>query len=244
MDEMQDRAIMIVASEGLDSAFTFLRNPSGSWEERTSVCQKLADLLLGREQAINDARGITLFALGGLIHNLKTQNSQHQELWQNFSEVEEWWQFGDFCKHILNMSLSKANTLERIWMRSQHIDFRPEEIEHVGWNAAQNIIRLAKKREDVEELLDEYNSTPTNTEFIAKIQERLPTITRTQHTTKRIFELSTDEAAFIDESLELAATDAHRQLIINWTAKEALIFVLTQWRQWRETTQQFEKNSD
>lgn len=199
----------------------------------------MIDLLVDRDSQIRNAHGITLFALGGIIHYWKQEN-----LWQKVPEYQDYWHFGDFCKICLKMSLQKANSIIRIWDKSQKVGMRPDEIEEIGWSAAKEILRVAHNREEVENWMDEARAI-NQPRLIEKVREEEAKRNgydengtgmngKEIRSVKRSFLFTPTEADFLDETLEIAAEYFHKEIGVNTSPSEMLVLALTSWRELRE----------
>ena len=220
-----DDVVSSARSEGMHSALAFLQSPPEDPQLRVARSRPIINALVTQLEILRDYRDNTLFALGGLIHLWK-----EGELWRVIEEYQDWWQFGDFCTTILKMSLQRANALARIWQKSQKIGLEPDEIEEIGWNKAQHIIRVATNRGGVEQWLASAREM-TQEDFIEKVKGsasgNLPDKSRD---TKRIFKFTQDEAKFVDETIEFAAKLKRRDLGTEISPSEVLVFILTNWR--------------
>ena len=214
-----------VQSEGIGAAIAFLKLPPQDSQISVTRSRPIIDSLIIQLSTLREYRDNTLFALGGLIYFWK-----ERELWRSIEEYQDWWQFGDFCTTILKMSLQRANALARIWQKSQKIGLEPDEIEEIGWNKAQHIIRVATNRNGVEQWLKDAREM-TQEDFIEKVKGvasgNLPDKSRD---TKRIFKFTQVEAKFVDETIEFAARLKRRDLGTEISPSEVLVFILTNWR--------------
>lgn len=227
--------------EGLLFVLDFLRREDVSDEEKAMQCKQVIDLLMTRVNVLKEARGITHFALGGLIHGLK-----YGELWRKIPDLgsKEWWQFGDFCQAAFRMTPQKANALARIWEKSQKIGLAPEEIERIGWNCSQQLIRVADDPKETQQWLDTYDSLPVpkKENFIAKVQETAGKQRRDESLIHKTVVLTPDEAKFYDETIEAAALDMGKILGVTTASRECVAYIFAQWRmfvnqkhpEWRE----------
>ena len=225
--------------EGLNFALQFIRTENEDLDDKAEKAKRVLDAVLHRLGVIEKARGMTLYVLGGLISELK-RGPVGAELWRRIpgTGYENWWMFGEFCQQALGMSLGRANLLENLWKKSQLIDFTPEEIESLGLTASNHIVRLARNRNDVDLMLEEFDNAHNNAEFLERAKVRLgkelasvngrpepspPLLMR------RVF-LSSDETKFFDETIELAAKDMDRNIGVTTTTKDCLLFLMLKWR--------------
>lgn len=222
---------VMVQSEGVKFALDFLRNPNIPIEDLIRQGDIAFGMLIQRRTEIDMAKGITDFAIGGVISRFS-----EKENWKNWPQVEEWWVWGDFCRTVLGMSLSKANILKRNWERAQEIGMEAEEVGELGWNCTRAILARARSRKDVDKLLGEFRNSPTNSEFLENLKSRVendgrdPEMRTEARTELRSVHLTKEEAAFFDETIEHAAGVTNRLLSIGTTQHECLMYIFTQWR--------------
>lgn len=228
--------------EGFNFALQFIRTDNDDLDDKADKAKKVLDVVMQRLSEIRNAHGMTMYVLGGLIHELR-KGPDGAEVWRRVpgTGYQIWWQFGDFCEHVLNVKLRKANELEFLWEKSRRIDFTPEEIESLGWSASDHIVRLANNRNDVDLLLEEYDQSHNNKEFIERAKVRMnkhqePNGTKPPPVAhilrKAIFD--ENEAKVFDESIEAAAKDMERVLGITTNSKECLLYIIVKWREWRK----------
>lgn len=220
------------SNEGLTFALRIIRDTALPKEERLAKSKEVLAFLKTRLEDINNARGLTIFITGGFIHMLR-----EDDLWSELEDTgyQSWWQWGDFCKYALNMSLSKANALERIWKSSQKVQMEAEEIDRLGWAASSQILKVAKNRKEVEEWVDKFYECKNNEEFFEKVKiakaardnsgEEIVLI----H--KRVLKFSRDQAEFFDQAIELAAGRMGKIIGVGTSTPECLLFLMAQWRQ-------------
>lgn len=214
------------SSEGISATMAFLRSPLSDKKAKVKASRPLIDALIGQSEALKESRHITLFALGGLLHVWKKE-----KLWMEIDEYEDWWQFGNFCKGILKMSLQKANAIIRIWEKSQRIGLQPKEIEEIGWSKAQIIIRAAKNRQETEKWLAEARWYGQEN-LIAKVRSVTSGIKfDPARTIRRVYRFTNDEADFLDESIEKGAKEIiKKELGTEVSPSEVLIQIVQGWR--------------
>lgn len=222
--------------EGMKFVFDFIKQPPKSVEEKIRTGQQIVQLLNQRESELRHAYGMTTYARGGLIYVLK-----QDDLWQQFPGVEESWKFSDFCTNVLKTSLQTANAHLRIWERSQFIQLEPEEIDKIGWNAAQNLIRVAQNRDDVEHWLEVYDQCDTQEQFIeqvreeinkrdGKIKEKEPELAEERF----VRFSSSQDAKFYDQCISIAVEALEKEKKRSVTNVEATLFIMGEWRAHRD----------
>lgn len=216
----------LVKSEGLSAVLSFIRTPPQEKGYKLATGRSMIDFLVSQAGILKEAAGIANFYLGGLISLWKKE-----ELWKEVAEYQDWWQFGDFCKKILKMSLQKANDLARIWERSQKLGLGPEWVEKIGWGKAVVVLRGAKDKEEAQTLIREAEEMGQE-QFVERV--RAKTGGRSFDSTRncrRLFLFTSDERDFIDETIEYAAsTIMKKELGPQVSASEVLVFILTGWR--------------
>lgn len=229
--------------EGYVALLKFINEPSDDLQERAKQGEVVLAIANGRLEQLYDEKGLTLHALGGIIHRMR-----HGEAWRYCDGMgEEWRTFSSFCEERLKMSLSKANALERVWSRSLDIGLQPEEIELMGWNAAQYLIRVAKTRREVDYWINEYTTSENRVEFVEKIKAALDQARKEREgsesgdgqsqdvsvekpTQKRLIVLTPTQDRFFIETLEHAASELNKKLGISISTNECLLLILTDWR--------------
>ena len=210
-----------------------------SKESKAHETRPIIEMLLDRDSAIKNAHGITLFALGGILHYWKQEN-----LWQKVTEYQDYWHFGDFCKTCLKKSLQQVNSLILIWDKSQKVGMRPDEIEEIGWAASKEILRVAHNRDEVENWLGEARAV-NQPRLIEKVREEEARQNGQEESgtgmngkelrsVKRSFMFTKTEAEFFDETLEIAAEFFHKDIGMNVSPSEMLLLTLTSWRELKE----------
>ena len=219
-----------VKSEGLSAALAFIKAPPQTREERVLVGRKIIDNVVNQVGIIREAAGFSNFALGGLIDMWK-----REELWKGVSEYEKWWQFGDFCKIVLKMSLPKANDLIRIWSKAQKLGVEPEKVDRLGWVKSMYVMKAAKTKEEAEAMIEEAEGI-TQEQFIEKVKSQVSgSKFYSERKYRRLFLLTATERDFVDETIEYAATNImQKDLGSEVSISEVLVFILTDWRADRE----------
>lgn len=219
--------MQLTKSEGLAAALAFIKAPPQSREERIYVGKRIIDNLVNQIGVIREAAGFSNFALGGLIDIWKKE-----ELWKSVAEYEEWWQFGDFCKRILKMSLPKANDLIRIWNRCQKLGIESERIDRLGWAKSMYVMKTAKTKEEAEALIEEAEGM-TQEQFIEKIKSQAAgNRFDSERNCRKLFLLTSSERDFLEETIEYAATSVmKKELGPEISISEVLIFILSDWRE-------------
>lgn len=215
----------LAKSEGVSAALAFINAPPPRKEDKIAVGRGIIDALVNQAGVLKEAAGNTNFYLGGLISLWKKE-----ELWKEVAEYQDWWQFGDFCKKVLKMSLQKANDLARIWERSQRLGLGPEWVERVGWGKAIVVLRGAGNKEEAQALIQDAEEMGQE-QFVEKV--RAKTDGRpfdSSRNCRRLFLLTPDERDFLDETIEYAATVMKKELGPQVSASEVLVFILTDWR--------------
>jgi len=212
-------------NEGMEFVYNSLQTDEFTLENALSVYNILQD----REANLDMEVGTTYHAQGGLIAKIK-----EKDLWRQFPGVEGWWEFGFFIKQKFGMSLQKALALKKIWERSVGL-MSPTEIQLCGWFTTSEILRNCNTREEVERYIDMAKKGVGKTEILQLVRESNPhrrSRTITWHKRKVAFE--EHEAQFFDESLEKAAVSVGRSLGENMRREEALMLIISQWRELRE----------
>lgn len=216
----------LTKSEGLSAALAFIKAPPQTREERIYVGKRIIDNLVNQIGVIREAAGFSNFALGGLIDMWK-----REELWKSVAEYEEWWQFGDFCKRILKMSLPKANDLIRIWNRCQKLGIESEKIDRLGWIKSVYVMKAAKTKEEAETLIEEAEKM-TQEQFIEKAKSQTSgNRFNSDRSCRKLFLLTSSERDFVDETIEYAASVMKKELGPEISMSEVLVFVLSDWRE-------------
>ena len=214
--------------EGAKAIVEFLKeDPMRTPEDSAAQVFAVVCALAGQRQSLQDAEGVTVFLMGGCIDRLKLEDR-----WKLCPGVPEYWTFGSFCRDMLGLSLQHANSLQRIWKRAQVVSMTPYEIEQLGWNAAGQLLRIAKSREDVTKWLDVYRQVDTRKELVARLQSTAVAAGKSKPKVdlqNRILQLTPDEARFYDETLEKVAKSVSKEIHVNMSPSEAIILICTQW---------------
>lgn len=217
----------LAKSEGVAAALSFVKDPPQKKEEKVTIGRAIIDGLVNQAGVLKELAGVTSFYLGGIIFLWKKE-----ELWKEVEEYEEWWQFGDFCKTILKMSLQKANDLIRIWNRAQRLGIEPEKIERIGWAKAMWVMRAAKTKDKAELLIEEAEGM-SQEQFMEKVKAQVQgNKFDSSRKYRKLFLLTQDEVNFVDETIEYAATEVMKKdLGPEVSLSEVLVFILTNWRE-------------
>lgn len=189
--------------------------------------ETIVKIIAVRLNEIGENDGMTAFILGGVLKKLKVDN-----LWKKIPGVQPWWQWGDFCKGMTGRSLGSCYAKIRIWEKSQNVGMTPQEVEKVGWSTADYILRESENRNDVDRLMQLYEEMGSRDRFIQELQKNDESKPRKERNGKRRYlRLSATETQFYEESLEMAATKAGKELHKNMSEEEALVFLIAQWRE-------------
>lgn len=215
----------LTKSEGISAALLFIKAPPQRKEDKVAVGRAIIDGLVNQAGVLKERVDITNFCLGGLISLWKEEG-----LWKETAEYEDWWQFGDFCKKVLKMSLQKANDLSRLWDRSIRLGVEPETVDRVGWGKAIHALRAAKSKEEARVLLKEAEAMGQE-QFIEKMRAQTGgNKFDSSRNCRKLFLLTPDERDFLDETIEYAANVMKKDLGPEVSASEVLVFILTDWR--------------
>lgn len=212
--------------EGILAAFAFSTDTTEDKSAKAAKGKAILEGLSSYLQHLSERRSLTIFATGAVLKIVKAE-----ELWKLIPEYQEWWQFGNFCDLILKTSLQRANAFIRIWDKSQQIGLTPDEIEDIGWAKAQQVIRVAKNRGDVNSWLKKAKEL-NQEDFVQAVRETQkefqPFSIKSQ---KLILFLADDEKKFVDEIIEYAAEHMLKKEIgDSITQTEVLLFILADWR--------------
>jgi hypothetical protein len=197
-----------------------------NWDARFQQTQRVLELLTAHKDVIEQAKSLNSFYLGGLIVRLRDG-----DLWRHFPGVEEYWEFGEFCRKKLDISLSTATMLERIWIRAERVQMTAEEVEQVGWPTANKILRYALGRADVDVMLQDFREAPSKSEFVEKLQAKAGTQNGNAHTYPRILRFTREDSLTFDSLLEEIARHVGAELHKNMTKEDAVLAVMVLWKQ-------------
>lgn len=216
----------LTRSEGLSTALIVLKSPNSDKREKVLKTRPIIEALVGQRALIKDTSGKNSFALGSIVSTWKGE-----ELWKEIDECREYWQFGHFCKEILGMSLQKVNAIIRIYDVSQKIGLLPEEVDKVGWVKANEIIRVARNRNEVDTWLQEAEWL-NQEDFLAKVRSKLSgTVFNPLRKYRKLFKFTKDEVEYLDETIELTAEKVlGKHLGTEESPSGVLIFIITDWR--------------
>lgn len=189
--------------------------------------EAIMSVIHARLNEIGDKEGMTTFVLGGVLQKLKTG-----EVWKKYNDVQPWWTWGDFCKNMTGKSLGYCYAKIRIWEKSRKVGMAPQEIEKIGWSTADYILRESKSRNDVDRLIQLYRELGSREKFLQELQRQDEAKPREEQNGKRRYlKLNATEMQFYEESLEIAAMKAGKELYKNMNEEEALVFLIAQWRE-------------
>ena len=231
---MNPTSSYIISDESLGAALEFLAAPKGNPQEQAQTLESLANILHSRSESLNNLKNMSLFAMGGIISKLKQIDGDGMPLWKLLPAIEEWWTFGDFVKHRLNIHGSTGFRMEATWIKAQQVKMLPQEVQRLGLQCSLKLLALSKTRQDIDFWLDIYEDCETKGEFVAKLIEQngQKKIAKAD-IVRRQFNISSEESNFFDETLNIAQEDTGRVIGVNWNASEALVYILTCYRQWR-----------
>lgn len=220
--------------EAFKAVLDFARSDESDPKKIAERGAVLIEAITSRLDTLDNDRGITQFCVGAMIKKLREGDA-----WKLFPETQESWLFGDFCREVLAMSQSKAMGLLRVWEKSQYVGMTAEEVEDVGWSIADAILRVAKSRSDIDNLLKRREKTMTRAEFLAIINTPPPLGEEVQGERfpippvpkkKRAFKVDVHEDQFLQETLERAAKKMGKELNKDVSPEQAMFYILTEWR--------------
>ena len=219
-------------SEGIQFALNFLRNRDLTPQEIAEDGKRAVDILTDRLKQISDARGMTTFLMGGVLHKLR-----ENDMWQGVSwpGQDQYWVWADFVRNILGKSPAWAGIIEKIWVKSQVVDLKEEEIEHMGWACTNEVLRIAQSREDVDFWIEKFDQAETSKGFLKEVRtalnKKLDEGEIKPAPIQRSFNFRDEEQLRVfDECMEKAARMMGRVVGLNTGQQDCLLFILTQWR--------------
>lgn len=207
----------------------FLSTPASDKEKRLELAQRTCELLIQQRNKIDEVRSLNNYHLGAFVASIKTD-----EIWRSFTVSEAWWEFEDFCKEVMDMSLQKANALERVWSRAKRAGMTPQEVETIGWTTADVILRFCEERKDVDILLKELEKYPTKGKFVETLKARREGEVNGNGSVplfKTQYQWNEDEFHTIKNVLQQIAQAHGKELGISMSEKEAILLILVQWKQ-------------
>lgn len=214
-------------NEGMNFIENALQDDNFTVENALSVY----NILVERKSVLDSEIGATHYAQGGLIQRLKQTG-----LWKQFPGVEDWWEFGEFIKRRFDMSLQKAEALRNLYERVQVLQINPSDIQLCGWFLSSEIGRKCKTPEEADTYVQLIRDGKKKTEVMEMLRQAhaVGKVAEPRKYYKRRFDLEEDETNFLDETLEIAAKSVGRSLFENMFPKDALMIIISQWRQLRE----------
>ena len=212
--------------EAMQYALDFCRNELSEEQviERGSM---VVATLRGRLAEVDDASGMTGFVIGGTLKKLKDGDT-----WKRLPDVPEWWEFKNFCEERLGKSRAWVYQRMRVWERARKYNMSAEEVSEIGWTVADKILSEAQDPSEAASLLDTFRNSSGREEFFSALngkEQKKPV--EKQKRKRRVVRLLEDEEQFYEEALNLVATKASRTLYENMTEEEALMLIVTDWRQ-------------
>ena len=217
---------MTMIDEALQFVLDFCQEPLSPEEtvRRGEVAIKTVSERLGK---IDEQEGMTTFVLGGVLKKLK-----EGELWKGMPGVENWWTWGEFCQRTTGKKLGTCYAKIRIWEKSQRLGMDIDKTNRLPWSVVDAVLREAESREDADRLVERYEQLQSREKFLEEVREqRGEKPTDQQPLTRKYVLLNEGDGKFYDESLEIAAQQAGKELYKNMSPAQALLFALAHWRE-------------
>ena len=212
--------------EGFRSIIDFVLSDEADPKQVASLGEPLVLMLVGRLDSLGDQTGISEFSMGALIAKYRENKA-----WKFVAEYQDWWKFGDFCREKLKMSQQKAMILFRNWEKSQDLGLPPDKIESISWHVMEKILKVAKSRDEADELLIQFSQSESAAAFLTNLKEngngkheRIPK-------KKKQLKLSETDEQFFDETVERVAERMGREVNRTITQEDAVLAIFREWRQ-------------
>lgn len=213
---------MFRRDEGLEFISEFARNK----ERNIHDANRAYEMIVAREHLIEKARSISHYAQGAFVYAIN-QN----DLWKQMEGVQEWWTFGEFCKQKLDMSLSKAVHLQKLWERAQWIGLLEEEIETLGWSLAGQVAKYCNSRTEVEKYVEMAEAGSKKQDILETLRRDKKIQAQKTRLTPMRLPMSSEQKNFWAETAEIVANSINKRYGYNIDLAECITVALIQWRE-------------
>jgi hypothetical protein len=212
--------------EGFYSVINFVQSEISDPEWIVSQGEPLLAMLVVRLDDLGGQTGVSEFSMGALISKYRTNKA-----WEQVAEYQDWWKFGDFCREKLKMSQQKAMILFRNWEKSQVLNISPDTVNEIPWHVMDKILKVAKTRDEADELLTQFRHAESSNIFLANLKENGNG--KKEHIPKkrRQLKLTETDERFFDETLERLAERMGQEVNRTLSQEDAVLAIFREWRQ-------------